>query len=162
MKEYQKLLRRLISHPSSAIVMVRQLIRRHRKFCPKCGVITSPQIHHTDQRGVRTYQCQHCRKTFSELYGTIFYRSKVPLAHWLLAIIYWITATGSLSAADLSRKLGISHTTAWKMLMKIRMEMQKGLSEDYLQDIVEADEAWFGRKDNQEIVMGIVERRRSL
>jgi len=78
----------------------------------------------------------------------------------MLAIIYWITATGSLSAADLGRKLGISHLTAWKMLMKIRLQMQKGLSEDYLEGIVEADEAWFGRKENQEIVMGIVERGR--
>ena len=160
MKQYQKLLRRLISHPSCAILIARKLTDRYRKYCARCGVVTQPQIHHTDNRGVRTYQCKHCHKTFSELHGTIFYRSKVPLANWLLAIIYWSTATGSLSAADLARKLGVSHITAWKMLMKIRVQMQKGLSEDCLQGIVEADEAWFSRKDNQEIVMGIVERRR--
>lgn len=160
MKEYQKLLRRLISHPSSAIFLARKLVRRYRKCCARCGVMTQPQIHHTDGRGVRTYQCKHCHKTFSELHGTIFYRSKVSLADWMLAIIYWITATGSISAADLARKLGISHVTAWKMLMKIRIQMQKGLSEDYLMGIVEADEAWFGRKGDQEIVLGIVERKR--
>lgn len=176
MKEYQKLLRRLISHPGSAIMIVRKLILRHRKCCAQCGIITQPQIHHTDQRGVRTYQCQHCHKTFSELHGTIFYRSKVPLSDWMLAIIYWLTATGSLSAADLGRKLGLSHLTAWRMLMKLRREMEKGISQNYLEGIVEADEAWFGRNrskpkegkskipkfktDNQEIVLGIVERRR--
>jgi transposase-like protein len=123
-------------------------------------VATHPQIHHTDQRGIRTYQCQHCTKTFSELYGTIFYRSKIPLSDWMLAIVYWITATGSLSAADLGRKLGISHLSAWRMLMKIRQCIGRGLSDDILEGIVEADEAWFSRKDNQEIVMGIVERGR--
>lgn len=160
MQSYHKLMRRLISHPGCAIIILRKLISRHRKCCPKCGVLTHSQVHHTDKRGIRTYQCQHCHKTFTELYGTIFFRSKIPLARWMLAIIYWITATGSLSAADLGRKLGISHLTAWKMLMKIRLQMQKGLSEDYLEGIVEADEAWFGRKENQEIVMGIVERGR--
>jgi transposase-like protein len=78
----------------------------------------------------------------------------------MLAIVYWTTATGSLSAADLGRKLGISHLSAWRMLMKIRKELNKGLSQEVLEDIVEADEAWFGRKKNQEIVMGIVQRGR--
>lgn len=160
MKQYQKLLRRLISHPSCAIEILRKLILRHRKCCPKCGVLTHSHIHHTDPRGVRTYQCQHCHKTFSELYGTLFYRSKVPLSNWMLAMVYWATATGSLSAADLGRKLGMSHLSAWRMLMKIRQELSKGLSNDYLEEMVEADEAWFGRKENQEIVMGIVQRRR--
>lgn len=174
MKEYQKLLRRLISHPSSALEIVRKLILRRRKCCPKCGTIAHPQIHHTDKRGIRTYQCNDCKKTFSELYGTIFYRSKISLANWMLAIIYWATATGSISAADLGRKLGISHLSAWKMLMKIRRCMEKGISDDFLQGIVEADEAWFGRNkskpengkipkfktNNQDIILGIVQRGR--
>ncbi|PIZ70659.1 hypothetical protein COY07_06265 [Candidatus Peregrinibacteria bacterium CG_4_10_14_0_2_um_filter_43_11] len=114
MKDYQKIMRRLISHPGCAIEIIRNMIKRYRKCCPKCGVITCPEIHHTDKRGIKTYRCQHCRKTFTELYGTIFYKSKIPLAYWLRAIIYWINATGSLSAAELGRSLGISHLTAWK------------------------------------------------
>lgn len=153
-------MRRLISHPSSAIIILRKLISRFRKCCPKCGVITCPELHHTDHRGIRTYRCQHCHKTFTELYGTIYYRSKVSLSHWMLAIIFWSTSTGSISAAELGRNLGLSHLTAWKMLMKMRKVMSEGLSEDYLEGMVEADEAWFGKKVNQEIVMGIVERGR--
>lgn len=174
MKEYQKLLRRLNSHPHHALEILRGMIQRHRKCCPKCGVLTHSQVHHTDKRGIRTYQCQHCLKTFSELYGTIFYRSKVPLHYWMLAIIYWVTATGSLSAADLGRKLSLSHISAWRILMKIRKAMQEGLCEDYLEGIVEADEAWMGKNrskpkqgkspkhktDNQEIILGIVQRGR--
>lgn len=153
-------MRRLISHPGSAIIILRKLISRYRKCCPKCGIITCPELHHTDGRGIKTYRCQHCLKTFTELYGTIFFRSKISLSSWLLAIIYWTTCTGSLSAAELSRNLGISHKTSWKMLMKLRKEMSEGLESDYLEGMVEADEAWFGKKVNQDIVMGIVQRRR--
>jgi len=158
MSDYQKMMRKLISHPSSGIKMLRKLTDRHRKCCIKCGVIGHLQIHHTDQRGIRTYQCQACKKTFAETYGTIFYKSKIPISSWLLAIIYWVTATGSISAADLSRKLGISHPTSWKMLTKMRKQLSKNLGKQLLEGLVEADEAWFGKKDNQEIVMGIVQR----
>lgn len=174
MQHYQKIMRRLISHPGCAIKIVRNLTKRHRKCCPLCGVVRHPEIHHTDARGVITYRCRDCRKTFSELYGTIFFKSKIHLSYWLLAIIFWITATGGLSAADLGRKLGISHQAAWKMLMKIRESMKKGLSDDLLEGITEGDEAWFGKKksdhkegkkpkfktDNQQIVLGIAERGR--
>lgn len=174
MKDYQKIMRRLISHPSEAVKIIRRMVKRHRKCCPLCGVLRHPQIHHTDRRGVITYRCADCGKTFSELYGTVFFKSKIPLSGWLLAILYWITSTGGLSAADLGRKLGISHPAAWRMLTDIRRGLGKGLSDDLLQGVVEADEAWFGKRkskpekgkkpkyktDNQEIFLGIVERGR--
>lgn len=158
MRRYQKIMRKLISHPGSAILMLRKTTDRYRKCCVHCGVIAKLQRHHTDKRGIRTYQCQACNKTFAETYGTIFYQSKIPISDWLLAIIYWTTATGSVSAADLSRKLGISHISAWKMLMKIRGKLSLSLGREMLEGLVEADEAWFGKKKNQDIVMGIVER----
>lgn len=160
MREYQKIMRKLISHPGSGIKMLRRLTDRHRKCCVKCGVVANLHIHHTNKQGIRTYQCQTCKKTFSETYGTIFYRSKISISKWLLAIIYWSTATGSISAADLSRKLGVSHLTAWKMLMKMRDKLNAGLDKEMLRGLVEADEAWFGRKNNQDIVLGIVERQK--
>ena len=160
MPNYQRIMRRLISHPGCAIGIIRKLTERRRKCCPLCGVVRPPEIHHTDQRGVRTYLCRDCGKTFTELRGTLFYQSKVPLSDWLLAILYWVTATGGLSAADLGRKLDVSHRTAWKMLMGIREKLTRGVSDDLLEMITEADEAWFGRGGNQEIVMGIVQRGR--
>lgn len=160
MPNYQKIMRRLISHPGCAIGIIRRLTDRHRKCCPLCGVVRHPEIHHTDGRGVRTYRCLDCRKTFTELRGTLFHNSKVSLSDWLLAILYWTTATGGLSAADLGRKLGVSHVTAWRMLMRIRGRLTRGVSDGLLEIITEADEAWFGRGGNQEIVMGIVQRGR--
>lgn len=158
---YHRIMRRLISHPKFALQIMRGMISRYRKLCPRCGVVGSTfEIHHTDKRGIRTYLCHECRKTFSELYGTIFYRSKVPLDRWLLVILYWAMSTGSISAAEAGRKIGVSHIAAWKMLTKIRGVLSLEASRDLLQYIAEADESWFGKKQNQEIVLGIVQRGR--
>lgn len=158
-KTYQKLLRRLISHPGTAIKLTRQLTNRRRKACIGCGCVGCLQVHHTDSRGIQTFQCRECGKTFSELVGTIFYRSKIPLALWLRAILEWIISTGSISAAELSRRLDISHISAWKMLMKIRRLLAEDEPE-LLSGIIECDEAWFGKKANQEIVFGVTDRTR--
>lgn len=154
---YQKIMRRINSHPSYALLIIRKLIQRHRKVCVRCGVVGHLNIHHTDQRSVRTYLCTACNQTFSELFGTIFYKSKIPIHVWCMAILEWAISTGSVSAAEIARKTGLSHPSAWKMLMKIRRAM---VQEDnhLLKGIVESDEAWFGRKENQHIVLGIVER----
>lgn len=151
-------MRKLISHPGSAIVMCRKMIQRYRKCCARCGVVSSFEIHHTDQRGIRTHLCHSCGKTYSELHGSIFYRSKIPLDKWMRLILHWVMATGSISAAEGSRYIGVSHLTAWRMLMKIRKELSTHLSTSPLRHMVEADEAWFGKKKNQDIVMGLVER----
>jgi transposase-like protein len=76
---------------------------------------------------------------------------------WCIAILEWAISTGSVSAAEISRKTGLSHPSAWKMLMKIRGALVQRDNE-LLQGMVESDEAWFGRKENQHIVLGLVER----
>lgn len=151
-------MRKLISHPGTAIELCRKMIARYRKCCARCGVIAQQEIHHTDQRGIRTYFCRACGKTFTELSGTIFYRSKVPLHRWMVAIILWITSTGSVSAAQISRQIGVSEKTSLLMWKKMREEFSKQISIDQLCGEIEADEAWFGRKENQEIILGLVER----
>lgn len=158
MKCYQKILRKLISRPSSAIEMIRKITSRQRIVCQKCGVMRRPQIHHRDKRGIITFYCPECKKSYSELYGTIFYRSKIPLDKWCQALIEWSISTGSISAAELSRRLGIKHDSAWRMLMKIRQVLADSLDQSKLKEFVESDEAWFGKKDNQQIVLGMVER----
>ena len=160
MKSYQKILRRLISHPSCALEIIRKITNRQSSCCLKCGVIRKPQVHHTDKRGVITYFCIECKKTYSELYGTVFFRSKIPISKWCIAIIEWSISTGSISAAELGRRLDIKHESAWRMLMSIRKRIAQNLDSSQLKDLVEADEAWFGRKQNQDIVVGFVERQK--
>ncbi len=158
MKFYQKIMRRLNSHPKTAITYLRKFTKRHRKCCIHCGVVNCLEIHHTDKQGIITFRCKECSKTFSELKGTIFYRSKIPLWIWMSAILDYIISTGSISAAETGRRYGITHKSAWRMMTKIRKELFDDTPPDKLQKHVEADEAWFGKKDNQDIVMGLVQR----
>lgn len=158
MKEYQKKLRRLSSHPKTAIVHLRQFTDRHQKACVHCGVVRRLEIHHTSAQDVRTFRCLDCRKTFSELYGTMFFRSKVPLWKWLSIILEDVLSTGAVSAAEVGRKYDLTHKSAWKLLTKIRMRCAETVGTRVLQNTVESDESWFGTKDNQDIVLGMVER----
>lgn len=159
MKLYQKILRRLISHPSTAIEHIRKLTKRHKVVCPVCGVIGAHRhIHNTDKRGIRTYHCQECKQFYSELKGSVFYRSKIPLHKWMQAILEWTLSTGSISAAELSRRLDIKHDSALRMVHDIQGKLLQSLNTSQLKDVVEADEAWFGKKQNQHIICGFVER----
>ncbi len=156
---YHTILRRIISHPQYALTIVRRLVQRRAKACPYCGSLGHRQLHHTDKRGIHTFRCSACSKTFSELLGTIFFQSKLPLHIWLQAILHWSMSTGSLSAAELARLVGISHPSAWRLLMKIRTVLAATDPPDkLLLGIVEMDESWFGKKENQEIYFGIVQR----
>jgi hypothetical protein len=73
-------------------------------------------------------------------------------------LIEWSISTGSVSAAEIKRRHGINYDSAWKMLMKIRSMMINVAPQDMLSGIVEIDEAWFGKKDNQQIMFGLVDR----
>jgi len=158
---YYSIKKRLISHPGCAMEYLRRFIAHRRWACPHCGCIGKPHRHAVTRKKVVIYQCSHCSKTFSELYGTIFHRSKIPISKWMLSIIEWIESTGSVSASELQRKLNISYPSAWKILMKIRIFLSQGEEDmELLKNVVEGDEAWFGKKENQDIVLGLVERGR--
>jgi len=155
---YSTILRRISSHPKSTILLLRRFVVRHHTVCVRCGVVDEIEIHSTDHQGIRTYRCTACMRTFSELTGTMFFRSKVPLWKWLSALMELAVATGSVSAAEIARKYHLRHATAWRLLLRIRTKLLPRIDPGILRGIVEADEAWFGRKENQDIVCGIVQR----
>jgi len=158
MKQYQKMLRKLSSHPKTAIMHLHQLTNRHQKACVHCGILHHLEIHHTSKQGVRTFRCLECNRTFSELYKTIFYKSKIPLWKWFSAILEDILSTGGVSAAEIGRKYDLTHKSAWVMLTKIRTLCAQSVQIEALEGVVESDEAWFGKKKNQDIVLGMVQR----
>jgi transposase-like protein len=158
MKNYNAIIKRLHSHPSYALTLVRRMNRTKVSQCKRCHCSGGLEIHHTDKRGIKTYHCKKCKKNYSELFGSIFYRSKVPIHKWLICIMEWSISTGSISAAELQRRLGVNYNTAWNMLMKMRSMMINVLPDQLMDGITEIDEAWMGKKDNQDIVFGIVER----
>lgn len=94
--------------------------------------------------------------------GTIFHKTQVPLTLWFHALFLFYTSKNGVSAAELSRQLGIGYNAAFRMGHKIRSVMS---DEGLLMGIVEVDETYFGGKHKQAVkfskkkaIMGMVER----
>ncbi len=87
-------------------------------LCPRCAGTRCCDI---QQR--RLYQCAACRHQVSLTAGTIFHATKLALVVWFQAI-YLVTQTKKgISSLELSRRLGVTQTTAWKVQQKLAQVM---------------------------------------
>ena len=55
--------------------------------------------------------------------GTVFERSKIPLAKWLLATHLMCSSKKGISSHQIARTLGATYKTAWFMTHRIREPM---------------------------------------
>lgn len=75
---------------------------------------------------------------------TIFDSTKLPLTTWFLAIYLLAQRKNSLSALQLSRELGVSYNTAWKLKHKIMQVMLEREQDKVLTGRIEIDDAYLG------------------
>ena len=87
--------------------------------CPNCG-----SIHIYNPEANQHHICADCRYRFTDTSNTIFHSTKLPLSKWLYAIYFFVETTRGVSSYALARLIGVSQTTAWSMLMKIRTAIQ--------------------------------------
>jgi transposase-like protein len=138
--------------------------------CPRCQ---SNQANFIKTR--RLWICKDCKKNFTVKVGTIMEDSAIGLDKWLTAIWMIANAKNGISSWEVHRALGITQKSAWFLLHRIRLAMQRG-SLDKLSGPVEADETFIGGKarnmhkskreakikgrgpTGKAIVMGILER----
>src|SRR6266404_1862856 len=110
--------------------------------CPQCG---SKKV--TFLEKAKLWQCKnlHPKQKFSVKVGTIFEDSPIGLDKWFPAM--WLTANckNGISSYELHRCLGVTQKTAWFMLQRIRLAMQKGITGKF-RGRVEADETYIGAK----------------
>ena len=91
-----------------------------------------------------SWACSGCARKVSVTAGTIFDRSRVPLADWFTAIWLMTNQKYGISALGLQRLLGLgSYRTAWTMLRKLRSAMVRPARER-LSGTVEVDETYVG------------------
>jgi transposase-like protein len=106
--------------------------------CPRCFSEKGWRL--TDGR----WTCAVCARKVSVTAGTIFDRSREPLANWFTAIWFMTNQKYGVSALGLQRLLGLgSYQTAWTMLRKLRTAMVRPGS-DRLQGTAEVDETYVG------------------
>jgi transposase-like protein len=120
--------------------------------CPHCGVIGEATLLAGKSTRPGVYKCRACEKPFSVTVGTAFERSKIPLTKWLLATELLTSSKKGISSHHLHRMLGVTYKTAWFMSHRIREAFIPDASEPPLGGegkIVEADEAYIGKKDGK-------------
>ena len=107
-------------------------------FCLRCGSDNVYRCKHKEM----PFRCRGCKKYFSVKTGTAIQSSNLPLKTWVWAIYLEITALKGVSSMKLHRDLGVTQSTAWFMLQRIR----EGLvpSKGDFEGPVEVDEAYFG------------------
>lgn len=113
-------------------------MRFKEKFCPKCGSET--KFYRVKKR--QSFACKDCGYQIYPLAGTIFNRTHISLKSWMFVIFLFSKSKHGISAAEISRMIGVSYKTAFKMGHKIRSLMTQPKGK--LKGIVEADEAYLG------------------
>jgi transposase-like protein len=141
------------SEEPAAWELVEKLRWPNGPICPHCGdegrayFLKPRDGSRTTSTGKATYRrlwkCKACRKQFSVLVGTIFERSQVPLSKWLLALYLMSASKNGVAANELRRIVGVTQTTAWFMLHRLREAMRQSSLESMRGTIV-ADETWIG------------------
>ncbi len=127
----------------------------------------------------RIWKCRndHVKRQFSVKRGTIFEDSPIGLDKWFVAIWLLNNCKNGVSSMELHRAIGVTQKTAWFMLQRIRLAMQRGTFEKMGgTGPVEADETFIGGKarnmherkrhekikgtggSGKELVMGLLDR----
>ena len=108
--------------------------------CPHCG---SREVAFLST--YRRWLCRenHPRRQFSIKVGTIFEDSPIPLDKWLPAVWMIVNDKNGISSYEVARALGVTQKSAWFMMHRIRLAMQRGSLDKFSGD-VEVDETFIG------------------
>src|SRR5437764_2859102 len=114
--------------------------------CPRCG---SKEVFFLSTRKIWKCKAKHQKQQFSVKVGTVLEDSPIALDKWLCA--FWLIANckNGISSYELAKDIGVTQKTAWFMLGRIRLAMQRGTFDKPMGQNggeVEADETYIGGK----------------
>jgi transposase-like protein len=96
--------------------------------CPRCNAAKNSFI-----KTRKVWFCYPCKKQFTLKVKTIMEDSPIGLDKWMTAFWLLANAKNGISSHELGRSLGVTQTTAWFMLQRIR-EVMKSRKWGYQQD----------------------------
>jgi transposase-like protein len=91
--------------------------------CPKCR---GAEIGTISSRRMLQCRVKECRKQFSCKVGTVFEGSPLGFDKWFVAVWCIANAKNGISSSELALALGVSQSSAWFMLHRIRLAMKAG------------------------------------
>ena len=122
-------------------------------ICPHCGNVDQDKFGHLEGKAHRpgVWKCYACRDQFTCTVATVFERSKIPLTKWVAALFLMTASKKGVSAHQMHRLLGVSYKSTWFMMHRLREAMRTGGLSPLGGGgkIVEADETYFGKIDDQ-------------
>ena len=113
------------------------------RFCPDCGSVRYSVV---ASRNPMPYRCKDCRKHFSVRKGTVMQSSPLGLQKWAIALYQMTTGIKGTSSMKIHRDLGITQSSAWFMMQRIREGFLEGRNRP-MPGPVEADETCMGGKE---------------
>ncbi len=90
--------------------------------CPHCE---GKKVSYLKTRRIWKCMNKDCHKQFSVKTFSIFEDSAIPLDKWLTAIWLIVNCKNGISSYEIARDLGITQKSAWFVLHRIRLAMQK-------------------------------------
>jgi transposase-like protein len=113
--------------------------------CPTCGRKDAKFL-----ANQRKWQCKsiHHHRQFSVKVGTIFEDSPISLDKWLVAVWMIGNCKNGVSSYEIGRAIGVTQKSAWFMLQRIRLAMQRRslMKLGGIGGEVEVDETFIGGK----------------
>src|SRR6266852_5308570 len=110
--------------------------------CPRCN---SGHVVYLEKARVWKCYSKHDSPKFSLKTGTVFEDSPLGLEKWLPAVWMIVNDKNGISSYEVARALGITQKSAWFMMHRVRVAMQRG-GFDKMSGDVEADETFIGGK----------------
>jgi len=110
-----------------------------RFSCPACGHAQGWWLPKRE-----LVECRDCHHQVSVTAGTVFHRLRSPLWKWFWAAYQLAQDKKGIAALELAKQIGVSYTTAWLMLHKLRRAMGRRNDHYVLSGLVEVDECYVG------------------
>ena len=110
--------------------------------CKKCG-----HTKHTVRKKNLARDCNRCHHVESPTAGTLFHRVRFGIRKAFGIVFEMSATTKGLSSSQVAKRYGISRTTAWTFMHKVRDAM-KSSKEHPLNGDIQVDEFVFGGKES--------------
>ncbi|MYA84622.1 MAG: IS1595 family transposase [Acidimicrobiaceae bacterium] len=108
--------------------------------CPHCE---SDRVQDGARHPSQRFRCRDCGKRFSPRTGTVMADSNIGYQNWAIAVYAVLTNLKGVSSMKLHRDLGITQSSAWFLLHRIREAWNSTEAEPFAGP-VEADETFVG------------------